>query len=265
MTDRGDSERRNRDAAAMAPAPVAADVGIVAALPMEVGYLTDQLKKVRRYSGPRFTVIEGEHREKLIAVVVSGMGQASARSACEILIQGHQPRWVVSPGFAGALHPGLKRNDVIIPNTLLNADGGRLSIDVKLPPTTNPAGVQLVTGSLLTVDRLILKAREKAEYHARFGADVVDMETWAVASLCSSLGLRFLSIRIVSDDAHGDLPAEIADLSHRRGMNLVGAAMRSIWNRPASLKDLLRLQAHGVEAADQLARVTLDVIERLPA
>ncbi len=62
-----------------APAPVPADVGIVAAMSVEVGFLLDRLKDVRKYRGPRQTVIEGECGGKIVALVVAGPGRASAR------------------------------------------------------------------------------------------------------------------------------------------------------------------------------------------
>jgi len=49
---------------AVAPPPLPSDIGIVAALPIEVGFLTDGLTKVRKYSGPSHTIIEGEHAGK---------------------------------------------------------------------------------------------------------------------------------------------------------------------------------------------------------
>src|SRR5690349_20990462 len=92
-----------------APAPVAVDIGIVAALALEVGFLIDGLSKVRKYSGPRHTIIEGECAGKLVAVVVAGMGRAAARRGAQLLLDGHHPRWLLSAGFAGALDPGLAR------------------------------------------------------------------------------------------------------------------------------------------------------------
>ena len=52
--------RSEPDAWRGAPAPVPADVGIVAAMSMEVGYLVDGLKRVRKYHAAAMPVIEGE-------------------------------------------------------------------------------------------------------------------------------------------------------------------------------------------------------------
>jgi adenosylhomocysteine nucleosidase len=107
-------------------------------------------------------------------------------------------------------------------------------------------------------------AAEKADLRARTGADVVDMESVAVAAACRDRGTRFLSVRVVSDEAKTELPREVVTLMNRSGSYLVGAALRAVWNRPSSLKDLLALHSHATEAADRLADVTLAALERLP-
>jgi adenosylhomocysteine nucleosidase len=169
------------------------------------------------------------------------------------LIDGHRPRWVVSAGFAGALDPELRRYDAVMPNEVLDLHGQRYTIDVGVPPEgRNP---RIRAGRLVTVDAIVRTAAEKAELRARTGADVVDMETCGVAALCSERSIPFLSIRVVSDDAHGDLPAEIATLLTRSGSYRVGAAVRAIWQRPSSVKDLWALHEQAQEAADRLAAV----------
>src|ERR1700722_17153404 len=117
-----------------APAPVAVDVGIVAALGLEVGFLIDQLSAVRKYSGPRHSVIEGECAGKLVAVVVTGMGRERARRGAELLLDGHRPRWLLSAGFAGALDPALPRLAIVMPNEVIDEEGRRYAIDVAVPP-----------------------------------------------------------------------------------------------------------------------------------
>jgi adenosylhomocysteine nucleosidase len=248
--------------AAIAPAPIPADVGIVAAMSIEVGFLLDRLGKVRKYVGPRYTIHEGVHEGKIVVLVIGGMGRTRAREATKVLIDGHRPRWIISAGFAGGLDPALKRSDVLMPNEIVDMDDGRFQIDVSVPET---AGSSLSTGRLLTVDTIARTAAEKAALREQFGADAVDMESSAVAAVCSERGVRLLSIRVVSDEAGIDLPKEVASLMTRSGSYQVGAALRAIWNRPSSVKDFWALHEHAQEAADRLADVTLGAIERLPA
>lgn len=245
-----------------APAPVPVDVGVVAAMSVEVGYLLDRLTNVRQYQGPRHSVVEGECGGKLVAVLVAGMGREAARLGAELLIEGHRPRWLLSAGFAGALDPGLRRNEIVIASEVLDLEGRRFSIDVAVP--SQPLGARVRAGRLLTVDRIIRTAAEKAELRRAFGADVVDMETASVAALCSERSVRFLSIRVVSDEAGIDLPPEVASLMTQSGSYRVGAALRAIWSRPSSLKDFLGLHLQAQESADRLAEFVAGAIDRLP-
>jgi adenosylhomocysteine nucleosidase len=247
-----------------APPPLAADVGIVAALPIEVGFLLDRLGRVRKYAGPRATVIEGEHEGKIIAVIVGGAGRLAARRAGELLLDGHRPRWVVSAGFAGALDPALRRNDTVLATEVVDPEGRCFAVETQMAFTTTGRGPRIVPGRLVTGDAIVRTAADKAGLRTRTGGDVVDMESSAVAALCAERAARFVSVRVVSDEAAVDLPGEVVSLMNRSGSNLVGAALRAVWNRPSSLKDLLTLHHQAHEAADRLAEVILAAVAALP-
>ena len=80
------------------------------------------------------------------------------------------------------------------------------------------------------------------------------MESSAVASVCSERLIRFLSIRVISDDAQTDLPREVATVIAHGGSYRVGAALRAVWQRPSSIKDFWSLYEHAIEAAGRLAK-----------
>ncbi|MFO0949690.1 MAG: nucleoside phosphorylase, partial [Isosphaeraceae bacterium] len=261
MSAQGDDRRAGQGA----PPPLACDVGIVAALPIEVGFLIDRLKDVRRYSGAAHEVIEGEAMGKVIAVLVGGPGRNAARTATELLLDGHHPRWIISAGFGGALDPLLRCQDAVFPNEICDPEGNRLQVDVRVDFAEQDQGPRVVTGRLVTVDAIARTPSEKAALRDRHGADVVDMETSAVAAVCAQRRVRFLSIRVISDEATAELPIEVATLMNRKGARLAGSALRAIWNRPSSLKDFWALHSTAQESADRLADVTLAAIAHLPA
>ncbi|MGP0065554.1 MAG: nucleoside phosphorylase [Isosphaeraceae bacterium] len=245
----------------VAPAPVPADVGIVAALSLEIGNLIDGLKRVRKYHAASLSIIEGECNGKIVAIAVAGPGRPAARRATELLIAGHRPSWIISAGFAGALNPSLNRNDLALPDEIVDLEGGRFPID---RPESLGTSIRHLTGRLLTVDRLILGSAEKGELHDTARADLVDMESSAVAAVCGETRIRFLSMRVISDDARTDLPPEVASLLIRSGSYRIGAAVRAIWNRPSSLKDFWTLHERALEAADRLAMFVARCIDELP-
>jgi adenosylhomocysteine nucleosidase len=240
---------------------VPADVGIVAALPLEVGDLIDRLRGVRKYQAASVSVIEGEAHGKIVAVAVAGVGRPAARRAAGVLLAGHRPSWMIAAGFAGALDQALARNDVIWPAEIIDPEGRRFPVGL---PESLGADCARARGRLLTVDRPILEAAEKAELHRSSRAELVDMESSAVAAACAERLVRFLALRVVSDDARSDLPREVATLLTRSGSYRVGAALRAIWNRPSSLKDFWTLHERALEAAEHLAKSLLRGLEHLP-
>ncbi|MBX6316403.1 MAG: nucleoside phosphorylase, partial [Isosphaeraceae bacterium] len=111
---------------------------------------------------------------------------------------------------------------------------------------------------------IILTAAEKTALRARHGADIVDMETAAVAALCSEQNRRFLAVRVVSDEAGTDLPREVLSLLGPTGSFRLGAAVGALWRRPSSLKDLWALREQALQSADRLADVLPAALARLP-
>ncbi len=244
-----------------AEAPVPADIGIVAATPIEVGPLLARFAHVRKYAGPKVTIVEGECAGRVVALVLTGMGRARAQRGAELLMAGHRPRWIISAGFGGALDPALKRNDLVLAREVVNLEGGRFAIDLAIPPESEAQGLR--AGRLVTVDDFVRKAVDKADLRRKTGADVVDMESSAVAALCGERGVRFLSVRVISDEAGVDLPPEILAIVGPSGGLRLGATVGALWKRPSSVKDLLALRQHANEAAVRLAAFLVGTFPRL--
>ena len=85
-----------------------------------------------------------------------------------------------------------------------------------------------------------------------------------MAAVCKEKLVRFLSIRVISDDAHNDLPHEVAAIMNPSGVYRVGATLRSLWRRPSSVKDFWRLYEHSIEAADRLSKFIIRCLDDLP-
>jgi adenosylhomocysteine nucleosidase len=245
----------------IAPPPAPADVGIVAALGIEVAPLLAKLAHVRKYSNDRHSIIEGELAGKIVVVILSGPGRAAARKGANLLLAGHKPRWMLSAGFGGGLDPSLTRDQILFGTEVVDPDGLTMAIPIGSPDDER-LGIR--SGRIVTVDQIIRTAGEKAVLRERTGADIVDMETSAVALVCRDRNIRFVAIRVVSDEAAFDLPPEIAAILGRSGGYRVGAALHAIWKRPSSLKDMLALRERAMSAAERLARVVPGIIETLP-
>ena len=111
---------------------------------------------------------------------------------------------------------------------------------------------------------MVTTAAEKRDLAAATGADLVDMETYAVATAAHAAGLPCASIRVISDDASQDLPKEIAALVQpQSGMRRLGAALAGIGRRPRAALDMWQLWEHAVVDGRTLAGAIKTFLEGL--
>jgi adenosylhomocysteine nucleosidase len=245
------------------PADLAhADIGLVAALSIETSAFLDRCEKVKKYSSSGLTFRGGRYDKIKIACVDGGMGFAKARAATHAMIQAHTPRWILSVGFSGALAPDINCGDIVMANAIADTHGQELHLDLKM--AANPKS-GLHVGKILTVDHIIRTVTEKQELGAKYGAIAVDLESLAVAQVCRDAKVRFMAIRVISDDLAADLPPEILSVVGATGAVRIGAALSAVWKRPGSVSDMWKLREKALQAAKRLATFLDGVVLQLDA
>ena len=200
-------------------------VAIVAALEREVSGLTRNWSHVEReHEGRRFVFFE--HDE--MVVVCGGIGPEAARRAAEAVIALYRPSLVQSVGFAGALDANLRIGDVFAPSTVIDArDGSRVHIE---------GGKSTTLVSFMGVAGM----DQKANLAQAYGAQAVDMEASAVAAAACAHGIKFDTIKVISDDLNFEMP-EMGRFIDPQGRFRTGgfalfAALRPwLWLRVAAL------------------------------
>jgi len=161
---------------------------------------------------------------------------------------------LISAGFAGALAPDLKHGAVLIPTRILDeyhqcihtlTTGGHIpSLAAK---TGNPK-------TLITVDSVVTSKETKAKLRQESHADLVDMESAAVALVAQNAAVQFLAVRAISDTSEETLPPEVSRLSQPQSpMHRFGAALAAITRRPAAVTDLWKLWEQGMSCSRTLA------------
>lgn len=255
-------DRETGDASEPAnPPPPPAQIVCVYALGAEAGGFVDLLQGCVTSRCPTFVEHAGELGHQRVAILETGVGRAAAARATTDAIALHRPQWVVSAGFAGALHEDLQRGHMLMPEEIVDIHGQCLTVGLKLG-ATSPG---LHTGRLLTVDELIRTQAEKRRLGAEHRALACDMETMAVAQVCHEQKVRFLSVRIVSDAIDDELPKEIERLMEQKSVaSKLGAATGAIFNRPSSVKDMWQLKEQALRSSDRLAKFLASTIAQLP-
>lgn len=146
-------------------------------------------------------------------ILVSGIGPVNAASALSgWLAKNQQPRWIVSVGSAGGLHPKVKVGDVIVGTHYRYADvdarqfgyayGQVPGMPEEFQPTPAPVDLgQRIHAGLLVTSASFVDAPKADTIRAHFPhAWAVDMESAALAHTCHIYGVqRFVAIRGVSD------------------------------------------------------------------
>ena len=229
---------------------VRADIGLVCALPLELAAFLGRCQHVKKYTGGSFTFRGGLYDGIRIAVVESGPGQTRAARATQALLDAHAPKWIISTGFAGALQPELKTGDLVVANRIVTTSGDELTIDVGMDSDTARG---LHVGRLLTVDHMVRTITEKKQLAEQTSSLAVEMESFAVATVCQRAKTRCMAIRAISDDLSADLPPEVLSLVGETGAVRFGAVIGSLFKRPSSIKDMWRLREQAAVAADRLA------------
>lgn len=239
---------------------VRADIGLVCALPLELAAFLGRCQHVKKYTGGNFKFCGGLYDGIRIAVVESGPGQSRAARATQALLDAHTPKWVVSTGFAGALRTELKTGDLVVANRVVTTNGDELAIDVGM---ASDAARGLHVGRLLTVDHMVRTIAEKKLLAEQTNSLAVEMESFAVATVCQRAKTRFMAIRAISDDLSADLPPEVLSLVGETGAVRFGAVIGSLIKRPSSIKDMWRLREQAAVAADRLADFLDGVVVQL--
>lgn len=217
-------------------------VGVVFALKIESGALVDRMIQVQTTHGNGFTYHYGMLGWKRFVLVESGIGLKKARNATESLIEVFKPNQILSAGFAGALDPALLRNTVYSPSSV--------SFQEETIEISEKNGTML-----LTCDHLVDTVKEKHEFWERTGAQLVDMETYAVAQIAKQNRIPFFALRIVFDLANEELVREIRNITNpqQSKVRLFGAVAGALFRRPSCVYDLYKYKERALISADRLA------------
>ena len=207
-------------------------VAIVTAMRMELAPLL---------RGKRTQQVDGVELFEMDSAVVtlSGIGKSAARRATEAVIRHVQPELLVSAGIAGAVSPKLKAGDVVWAREVVDAE----------------TGVRYRTRGgdwLLVTAQAVAGPAEKREFLQRYGADVVDMESAAVASVAVTHGLEFAVVKAISEEADFVMPP-LSRFVRESGRFAAGRFMGYVALRPQLWPVVSKLKANSRVASLHLS------------
>ena len=212
-------------------------IGVVAALPGEAR----SLRKSTAHWG-------GSSPE----VALSGIGPHAAGAAAEQLARSGAAG-LVSFGYAGALKPSLRSGSLVLPESIVQADGTRHETDstwlAALMAAIAP-DVAVISGSLLSMPHMLTSAEDKHAAHIATGAVAVDMESAAIAAAAERHNLPFIAVRAVLDEADHTVPSAILAAVDESGTVGLGRLVLALLARRREIATLIPL-ARAARASNQ--------------
>lgn len=181
------------------------------------------------------------------ALEVVAVGVAASHLAERLALLAARPALVVSAGVCGALAPHLPAASVVVPDSVVEADGTRW-------PTASWPGL-CRRGTLLTVREPVAGPKEKARLWAETGAVAVDMESAAVLRWAHGAELPAAVVRGVADTAAQTLAPEVLSLVGPGGAVRAHRALGLALSRPRVLVGALALGRTTGRALGAVARV----------
>lgn len=226
-------------------------IGIIGAMSEEVVSLTKMLEDRRETSIAGLTFHEGTIDGKELVVVECGIAKVNAAMTTQILISEFKVDAVINTGVAGALHQGIRVNDVVISTEAIEYD-----VDASFmgdPKGTIPrmktsvfladkrlveaayrafeeghARTNVYKGRIVTGDKFVADKDTKVELRDHFKGYCCEMEGGAIAHVAHLNKIPFVIIRAISDNAddeagvsYEEFVVEAAEISREMVVNII--------------------------------------------
>lgn len=196
-------------------------IGIIGAMEIEVNLLREALQERKDQTMHGFTFHEGKIGNHEVVILLSGIGKVSASVATALLIKEYQPDLIINTGTAGGLKDS-KVFDIILATEVRHHDadvtafGYEIGQMAKMPPAffadetwlkkaeehTQKYTTQLKKGVVVSGDSFISDENRRKWIEEKFPtALAVEMEASAIAQTCYIMGVPFLMLRAISDNA----------------------------------------------------------------
>ena len=195
-------------------------IGIISGVSFELDVFLPGVGETIEVSG--LGVRSLTHAGKQILLACEGIGKVAAATAASVLAVAGKADLLMVIGTAGKIGPRQERLFKI--NSAFEADYGARQEDrfVHYSAGVIPIGpaklhfyqamltpmLDLPTARVATSDSFVESASHGVYLHANFAADLVDMETAAVAHVASRHRLPWCAIKATTDEANGDSAVE---------------------------------------------------------
>lgn len=175
--------------------------------------------------------------------LITGMGRKNAAASIRRALATLKPRLVVTAGFAGGLNPELALGTVVFDE----------DFEVGLGPEL--LKLEAVPARFYCARRVAVTAAEKLELWKTTGADVVEMESSVIRTICREQKTPSATVRVISDAAGDDLPLDFNALMTSNDRINYPKLIWQLLSRPKNIPRVMKFQEQTVFAARKLGEV----------
>ena len=201
-------------------------IGIIGALEEEIVLLKRDMTITKNTVKAGREYISGLLNGREIVITRCGMGKVNAAASASVMIELFSPDIIINTGVGGSLDKKMKVCDIAIAEDIVQHDYDLVPLGYELgqvdrfdtpffkcdrhvneaiKKSTEALGYTSYYSRFATGDQFIDKPEDKERLAETFDANVCDMESGAIAQICALNGVRFASIRAISDsDSNAD-------------------------------------------------------------
>jgi len=198
-------------------------IGIIGAMQVEIEGLVGRVKNSQEVCVGELVFVRGDISQQAVVICRCGIGKVNAAMAAAVMVSRFGGiNLIINLGVAGGLHNTLKQGDFVIGANSIQHDfdltveglkAGQLSgreqreflscqhSVKKMSAVLKKLGYSYTTGTIVSGDQFIACNKKTAWLTKEFAAAACDMESAAIAHVCTTLQIPFLAIRAISDGA----------------------------------------------------------------
>ncbi len=202
------------------------NIGIIAAMDEEIASIKGLMKNIEVQKVYELQFIIGKINNKDVVLVKCGVGKVNAARTTQILIDKFELDYIINVGTAGGLKEEIEIGDIVIADKLVQHDfditaGGHekgyisnlgkyfysdknLVEKAKITMQKMNEKFNQFIGTIATGDIFVQEVNMKNKIKTKFDACCVEMESAAVAQVCTLDKVPFIIIRAISDKPNGN-------------------------------------------------------------
>lgn len=200
-------------------------IAIMAAMDEEVQEIINIMQNIHQKNIFGVIVYEGQINGLKVILVQTGVGKVNAARTAQLIIDKYNIKYIINVGTAGGLNNQLDIGDIVIGEKLIQHDfditafghekgyitgiGTTFKSNEKLIKKAQNImkklnNTNIIIGTIASGDIFCTEIGMKDKIRNKFNADCVEMESAAVAQVCTLDEIPFIVIRSISDVPNGN-------------------------------------------------------------